>query len=202
MEGQVSANWERLRTNFQHYASYHNHKEVMAYSIFALEGAFFLGLFLLGNWPPTVEAMPTELLSAIFVVTWFLFHTALRFQLRNRRLAAIKTAALFDALKQTKPVKYNASSMAPLKAHPIEAFFDTYFLPIRTTFREGDVDLINIEDGQDIEPGTLEAEVFFEIKHRKASQNSWNKYALPMEWITAIGSFSLLVIALLRVHGT
>lgn len=198
----MSANWERLRTNFQHYANYHNHKEAMAYSIFALEGAFFLGLLLLGNWPPTVAAMPTELLTAIFVFTWFLFHTALRFQLRNRRLAAIKTAALFDALKQTETVKYHSSSMPPLKAHPIEAFFDTYVLPIRTTFREGDVDLSNVEDGQDIEPGTLEAEAYFEIKHRKESQNSWGKYALPMEWITTIGSFSLLVIALLRVHGT
>lgn len=198
----MSANWERLRINFQHYAGYHNHKEVMAYSIFALEGAFFLGLFLLGNWPPSVQAMPTGLLSAIFVLTWFMFHTALRFQLRNRRLAAIKTAALFDALRQTEPVKYLASNMAPLKAHPIEAFFDTYFLPIRTTFREGDVDLSNVEDGQDIEPGTLEAEAYFEIKHRKAAQSSWVKYALPMEWITSIGSFSLLIIALLRVHST
>lgn len=162
---------------------------------------FFLGLFLLGHWPPTVEAMSDELLSAVFVVTWFLFHTALRFQSRNRRLAAIKTAALFDALKQDEPMTYDASSMSPLKAHPTEAFLDTYFLPIRTTFREGDVELTDIEDGQVIEPGTRQAEVFFEIMHRKASQNSWGKYALPMEWITAIGSLSLLVIALLRVHG-
>lgn len=197
----MSANWERLQINFQHYAIYHNHKEVMAYSIFALEGAFFLGLFLLGNWPPTVQAMPSGLLIAIFVVTWFLFHTALRFQLRNRRLAAIKVAALFDTLKQTEPVKYQASCMAPFKAHSVEAFFDTYFLPLRSTFREGDVDLIDIGDGQDIEPGTPEAEVFFEIKHRRAAQGSWRKYALPMEWIITIGSFSLLVIALLRVYG-
>ena len=58
------------------YATYHNQKETMAYSIFALEGAFFVGLFMLGNWPPTIEQMDRRQLSAIFIVTWFLFHTA------------------------------------------------------------------------------------------------------------------------------
>lgn len=195
----MAPDFERQRLVFQHYASYHNHKEIMAYSIFALEGAFFLGLFLMGSWPPTVEAMSKNVLCTIFVVTWFLFHTALRFQLRNRRLAAIKTAALFDALKQDTPVVYESKTMSPLPVHPIAAFFDTYLFPIRTSFRDGDVDLTKIEDKQSIGPGTNEAEAYFEIKHRLNAQKSWNKYALPMEWITTIGSFALLIIALIRV---
>lgn len=171
----------------------------MAYSIFALEGAFFIGLFLLGTWPPTVENLtPTEL-GMIFLVTWLLFHTALRFQLRNRRVAAIKTAALLQAMLQTENITSDINSDALPNSHPITVFLDTYFFALRLSTREGDVKLSSIQNGQVIKVGSKDAFAYFEIKHRIMAAKNPGGYAFPMEVVTTLGSWLLLVVAEYRV---
>ncbi len=54
---------EILQDLIAFYGQYHNHKEQMAFSIFGLEGAFFIGLFLLGNWPQSIQGMDRTLLA-------------------------------------------------------------------------------------------------------------------------------------------
>lgn len=184
-----------------HYSSYHNHKEIMAYSIFGLEGAFFLGLFLMGNWPPSVESFSPLALSVVFIVTWFFFHTALRFQLRNRKLAAVKVAACMEALLLQQPRKVSFLDTEPEQASRFDELLDTYLLPARNAFRTPDVDLECFDGECNIEPCSLGAIRYFELKNRLKAQKSWTGYAIPMEWITTIGSILLLVISLVRVHG-
>jgi hypothetical protein len=181
------------------YSTYHNHKEQVALSIFGLEGAFFIGLFLLGTWPPEVTKMGRTSLAAIFVVVWALFHTALRYQLRNRRLAAIMCAAYVDALVQTDDILYEPTSHSTRPPTMLANTLDTFLLPVRGALRASDVDLPSVAEGTVIRPATLNSYQYHLAKHKNDSAVSWTKYALPIEWITTAGSGLLLGIALHRV---
>ena len=197
----IEAEGERktLLALLQLYSQYHNHKEQMALSIFGLEGAFFVGLFLLGTWPPEVKQMGGKSLAAIFVVVWILFHTALRYQLRNRRISAIMVAAYVDALVQEQDILFEASSHSYRKPHMLASIVDLTLFPVRGALRASDVDLPAVADGSILRPATLAGHQYHLAKHKNDSAVSWTKYALPFEWITSLGSILLLIIALYRV---
>jgi hypothetical protein len=182
-------------------SSYHNHKETMAYSIFGLEGAFFIGLFVLGNWPPDLIKVPTQLLSLLFVLVWILFHLALRFQLRNRRLAAIQVAACLDALMQTRPEIYRRSNKRTRLNLPIESLIDACLVPVRGVLRDADVKNLEPADGDIIQPQTLSSLRFHQFVHRRIASESFTRYSFPIEMIASVGSIFLLVVALFRVSG-
>ncbi|PIW08784.1 MAG: hypothetical protein CO066_03380 [Comamonadaceae bacterium CG_4_9_14_0_8_um_filter_60_18] len=190
---------ERLEALLGFYGQYHNHKEQMAFSVFGLEGAFFVGLFLLGNWPQTIESMNRITLSWIFVLVWVLFHLALRYQLRNRRLAAIMVAAYYDALTQKSDLVFERSRHTVVAASKIAQFADLWLLPVRGALRPSDVELAELVDGAKIRPATLSSYQYHLLKHKNLAAKSWTSYALPIEWITSLGSIVLLAIALLRV---
>lgn len=190
---------ERLEALLGFYGQYHNHKEQMAFSIFGLEGAFFVGLFLLGNWPQTIESMNRITLSWIFVLVWGLFHLALRYQLRNRRLAAIMVAAYYDALTQKADLIFERARQNVHAPCALAQLIDLWFLPVRGALRPSDVELAELVDGTSIRPATLSSYQYHLLKHKNIAARSWTSYALPIEWITSLGSIVLLAIALLRV---
>lgn len=192
--------YDLLKFMMQNYGTYHNHKELMAYSIFALEGGFFLGLFLLGTWPAAVAQMEHYQLASIFVVTWALFHTALRFQLRNRRLSAIYYAAYHDALTMTEDVTYKDRWLLEKTATRLDELVDIFLFPVRTSFRRGDVKPNDLDDGSLIRPQTLSAFQYHALEHKRRSMTGW-QYALTIEWITSVGSVLMLGVALLRVYS-
>lgn len=180
-------------------SDYHNHKEQMALSIFGLEGAFFIGLFALGTWPPEVARMGGSSLAVIFVIVWALFHTALRYQLRNRRLAAIMCAAYTDALTQEDDIIYEPSSHAFRPPSLAADLIDTFLVPVRGALRASDVDMPATIEGTLIEPSTLLSYQYHLATRKNDSAVSWTRYALPIEWLTTVGSGLLLGIALHRV---
>lgn len=180
---------------------YHNHKEQMALSIFGLEAAFFVGLFLLGSWPPDVMKMQRRPMVVIFVLVWAMFHLALRYQLRNRRLAAITEAAYVDALLQTEDIHYEKSSHAYRPPHTFAQLLDLTLIPTRGALRSSDIALSHLADGTVISPATRQSFEFHLAKHQNDSAVSWTKYALPIEWLTTLGSMFLLLIALYRVNS-
>jgi hypothetical protein len=181
------------------YSDYHNHKEQMALSIFGLEGAFFIGLFALGTWPPEVARMGSTSLAIIFVIVWALFHTALRYQLRNRRLAAIMCAACTDALTQGDDIVYEPSSHAYRAPTVVADLVDTFLVPVRGALRASDVDMPSAREGARIRPSTLLSYQYHLANRKNDSAASWTRYALPIEWLTTVGSGLLLGIALHRV---
>jgi hypothetical protein len=178
---------------------YHNHKEQMALSIFGLEAAFFVGLFLLGSWPPDVMKMQRRPMVVIFVLVWVMFHLALRYQLRNRRLSAIIHAAYVDALLQTEDIQYEKSSHTYRPPHGFAQLIDLTLIPMRGALRSSDIALSHLADGSVISPATRQSFEFHLAKHQNDSAVSWTKYALPIEWLTTLGSMFLLLIALYRV---
>ncbi|MCC8931854.1 hypothetical protein [Rhizobium sp. 'Codium 1'] len=178
-----------LRSFRQHYAEYHNHKEAMAFSVFALEGAFFLGFVVLNSIPQDMARLGRETLIPLAGIVWILFHLVLRFQFRNRRVAALLVEAAFLAeqdVLQNAEVKKVERRTPSLDLDRI----DTWLFPVKTTFRKGDVDF---------------DEVFPELGSRviEASNkgSAGGKYGILPEYITTFGSFFLLFIIVLRLSG-
>jgi len=85
-------------------SSYHNHKETMAHSGMALELAIFVGIVFLKHWPPIWVPetwISAQLLAFLgFTLIWLLIHVFIRWQLRNRRDAALRYAALLRTIRK------------------------------------------------------------------------------------------------------
>jgi hypothetical protein len=95
----------------ERYQAYHDHKERMVYAGFALyAGAFGAGL-ISSRWPPAwvVDEPPLRAVLALGAVTiaWALTLSFLSWQLRRRRLAAIRVAGAERLLAKwsTEPPK-------------------------------------------------------------------------------------------------
>ena len=72
------------------YNKYHDHKETMAYTGFALYAAAFAWLLVSNDWPPN---WPRPLPLLTVTGGWLLALWFVGWQLKNRRLAAIRTTA-------------------------------------------------------------------------------------------------------------
>ena len=82
----------------------------------------------------------------------------------------------------------------------IDDIIDTYLLPARNALRRPDVTFSGPTGV--ITPGSMTAIAYFEAKHTFEARHSWTKFAIPIEWITTVGSILLLVIALIRVFNS
>ena len=199
MSNSFAAEQEVLQSFLQMHSQYHNHKENMAYAIFGLEGAFFIGLFWLAQWPQEVRAVPKHYLAGLFIAVWILFHLALRFQLRNRRIAAIFVASYYDALAQQSDHKYSRDDFLVYRDRRFNSFIDTCILPVRNVIRVADVAPGRLQHSEIICPRTLKSFYYHLSRHKSVASTSWFKYAYPIEWLASFGSIVLLFVALYRV---
>ena len=112
--------------------TYHSQKENAANAVFLLETGLFGALV-----AATSKAQITEFASmsnwgfALLVVfVWCLLHVFMRWQLRNRRIAALQVATLVNALNDHlsgKPLQDGSSQNLPSSCHCFD-FLD-YFVP-------------------------------------------------------------------------
>ena len=89
---------------------YHNHKETMAHAAFLVEVALFGAIMTMDKWPPTwVPDIPLPLdyylpsRTVVFMgfsLVWITIHIFIRWQLRNRRWAAIQFAGMLRAIRK------------------------------------------------------------------------------------------------------
>lgn len=193
---------EVLQAFLEMHSQYHNHKENMAYAIFGLEGAFFIGLFVFSRWPPELAKVSNYALAGLFVAVWILFHLALRFQLRNRRIAALLVASYYDALAQQSDLQFRRDDFVVYRDRLLDKLIDACLLPVRSVIRASDVDPGKLRNEETVQPRTLKAFYFHLAKHKAVASTSWVNYAYPIEWLTSFGSIFLLLVALYRVLGT
>ncbi len=114
---------ERARALLNHLLSegdsYHNYKESMAHAgllvILALAG----GILSLKDWPPhwvapfQVYLSPKWIAFSAFGLLWVLGHIYIRWQLRNRRGAAITYGGALRALAESVPRDLGANDLRP-----------------------------------------------------------------------------------------
>ncbi len=82
--------------------SYHNHKEAMAHAGFVVQLVLLTAIFGANTWPPCwmPDAIPKEITATIgIVVIWLLIHIYIRWQLRQRRFAALFIKCAIQTLK-------------------------------------------------------------------------------------------------------
>ncbi len=181
-------------------STYHNHKEQAAYTILGVEGAFFLGLFLLGNWPPGVDSVPDWLLALAFGLTWVLFHSALRFQLRNRRLAALRVDALIRTLEDDCDREAKLTEVERHRPGRLMRFIDDTLWPVKTATIDGDLGEVALTDGAKLPRHSPAAYTYREATLKaEFAQKAAGKYGWMMEWIITGGSAFLLLAALTRI---
>ena len=84
--------------------SYHDHKETMAHAAAIVLLGYVAAVISLQTWPP--EWVPALLISRDIVSlvgamgVWLLIHVYMRWQLRNRRVAALYVACLLKVLRE------------------------------------------------------------------------------------------------------
>jgi hypothetical protein len=186
-----------IETVRSHYADYHNHKETVAMSIFGVETAFCLGLFFLGARPLTMELIGVPALVFVVVVVWILFHTTLRFQLRNKRMAAIYVAASLDALWRREPPAIEGGKLHA--EDRTSRFVDTFVWPrvgIFRTFDPSSLDSSAREAESSQSAAALDAWI---VRHEADSRMYPERYGYPIEVVVTLGSFFLLFLALCGV---
>ena len=190
-----------LLAQFQKQTAYHNHKEQMAYLIFGFEAAFFAGIFALGNWPPAVDQAPRSALALAIVLSWALFHTLLRYQLRLRRFAAISVAAIIDTLEQSATLTIKDKDIAVPVLGAWREFVDSLIWPVPRSIVVGDVGPAPLRAGTKIQPQTIPALYYHETIRRVDAMGKRKNYAQASEWIVTLGSLLLLAMAMYRVGG-
>ncbi len=79
---------------------YHHHKEQMAYIGFLIQTAFFTAIMTI-NWNQNdadTSSLTPVMMLAFVVPFWIFIHVFIRWQLRLRRLAAIKSATILRVI--------------------------------------------------------------------------------------------------------
>jgi hypothetical protein len=122
--------------------SYHSQKENSAYAIFLVEAGLFGALWttsVLGDFTKVVPD-PGLVVPVLVIFIWSLFHVLLRWQLRNRRIAALQVATLLRAITDHLAKRPEPARQTPVAAGVLSTFLD-YFVPLPKSTIVGDVKL-------------------------------------------------------------
>ena len=165
--------------------SYHGHKETTAYTIFAVEAALF-GAMMTTDWYDRIAVVTCnpKLWALLFVLpSWLLAHAFMRWQLKNRRIAALNVGAILTALLGHLKEGTLPTEEAGKKASRAIRFLD-YLVPLPSATQTEDIG----------------------IEHFPAwYKNSYVKFqkgktgAVVGEWFPTIGSLLILVYLLVYI---
>ena len=121
MDEEQNQELQRARVRFDHltatlYAAmtaYHNEKERMAHNIILLEMALLGAVITAHRWLFLSNFHYSQVTIIIAIAACLLVHMHLRWQLRNRRLAAIQVAAIQNAMVKCVNTQPTLEEMAP-----------------------------------------------------------------------------------------
>lgn len=122
--------------------SYHSQKENSAYAIFLVEAGLFGVLWTTSTLRDLMDVVPNPplVVSLLVAFTWCLFHVLLRWQLRNRRIAALQVATLLHAITDHLAKRPEPPQQVPVVGGAVSKFLD-YFVPRPKSTIVGDVEL-------------------------------------------------------------
>lgn len=103
-DNETDREWQLFERLLESSETYHSHKETMAHTGLAVQIGLLVALISASSWPPgwvPEVNLSSRAISVIgFVIVWLLIHIFVRWQLRDRRAAAIVNAALLQTLKK------------------------------------------------------------------------------------------------------
>jgi hypothetical protein len=127
--------------------SYHSHKETAAHATFLVEAGLFGALATTCTLTDFLKSVPNAhtVVPLLIAFVWFLFHVLLRWQLRNRRIAALQVATLLRAITDDLTKRPEPAKRAPVIGGWLSTSFD-YFIPRPTSTIVGDAKLQQYPD--------------------------------------------------------
>jgi len=178
---------------------YHHHKETMANAGMITQLTILAGLFSVAEWPPEwVPSIQTTyfclsargLSQTAFVAVWLLVNVFMRWQLRNRRWAAIFCAAIEETLRKwarsnPESEELDAYGEEAPKEKFLPTFIDKHLFPYRSATLHSDVSRKGWPNG-------LVSEW---IKQEEATLQE----PLSAELLLSVGSVLTLVLGLVRL---
>ena len=121
--------------------AYHTHKETSAYAIFLVETGLFSALVTTKTISEFLDrGAPIWALLLYIVCIWLLLHVFMRWQLRNRRIAALQVGTLISALLDSLQSPPPATSKSQRKPRYDYLYLD-FIIPCPDATFMGDVEL-------------------------------------------------------------
>jgi hypothetical protein len=169
--------------------SYHNHKENLAHASIAVMGGLAGAILIRDSWPPALKIYsffcPQLVASIVFIILWGLIHVYMRWQLRNRRSAAIMFNVAIRKLAEwveKGPTRddLNTATRQNLQCHNMKWFILDHLWIVRRG--------VLLAENAKIYPDWLM--VLFERER--------NKIRIPSEYFLTIASYIFLALILVR----
>ena len=174
--------------------TYHNHKETMAHAGVVLQIALVAGMVSVDHWPPPwvpeVHVSARLIIAVAFVALWLLIHVFVRWQLRNRRSAALTNAAFLRTLRKWATTPPTDDDLKPYQVGSsqkprVRIFLDEYLIPLPSATLHYDVDKVGYPSGM--------------VQEWIDQESNLGTRAVRAEWLLWIGSILILAIGLLRI---
>ena len=168
--------------------SYHDHKENLAHAAILVMGGMVGSILLTAPWPPKwiTYTCPKLLAFIVFSFLWFLIHLYMRWQLRQRRSAAIMFSAATRKLTAWIEQPPAPDELKPSTKQPPGCFnMFLFYLDHLIVCRKG----ILIEHIAGLYPNCLV--VSYERERKEMHQ-------IPSEWLLTLASFFLYFLVILR----
>jgi len=176
---------------FSQTEAYHNHKETMAHAGVALQIALFVAIMSLNHWPPAW--VPDIQLSArlvtvlAFCLIWLLIHIFIRWQLRDRRSAALYSAGLLRTFRKWVNEPPSEADLQPYRGNTDSRSKVKILLDFLFPYPSGNIPLDVEDEGYPIG-----------IVQEWQSQKSKGTGAIRSEVFLFIGSLAILIFVLFR----
>ena len=127
--------------------NYHAQKETSAYAVFLVETGLFGALITTNTVPDFLKhSSGSGTVLVLFIIfVWCLLHVFMRWQLRNRRIAALQVGTLILALTDN----LNNRSSSDVKSIQWDCWINKYLdyvVPIPKSTYQGDIDLVQYPD--------------------------------------------------------
>jgi hypothetical protein len=122
--------------------SYHTQKETSAYAVFLVETGLFGALVTTQTVPKFLKlgSGSGAALVVFIVFVWCLLHMFMRWQLRNRRIAALQVGALILALTDHLNNRESSDVNSTKKNCCLDKYLD-YVIPRPKSTYQGDIEL-------------------------------------------------------------
>ena len=120
-----------LRLSQMH--SYHNHKETMAHAAILVALAFVGAVLSSSTWPPQwippLQVSSRGVAAVGVTMVWLVIHVYMRWQMRNRRVAALYVACLLKVLRRWADTPPSEEDLKPYQdtippTHKIHFYVD------------------------------------------------------------------------------
>jgi hypothetical protein len=165
--------------------SYHTQKENSAYAVFIVEASLYGALMTTNIVPSFLKHRPgSDMMLVIFIiVVWCLLHVFMRWQLINRRIAALQVSTLITAL--TDHLNHRSARRGN-RTHTgcrFDVYLD-YIVPLPKSTHKGDIELAQY-------PGWYRAQ--YAMAQKKGTRAGFG------EIFPTYGSIVMLLTAILNV---